>query len=45
MGGKSRKTGGISKALVNRIKRGRGNGTKNASAKKKTTGLLDGLSK
>ena len=47
MGGKSRKTGGVSKALINRIKsqgKGKGDAKSKSKAKKskpKSKGLLD----
>ena len=39
MGGKSRKTGGVSRALINRIKKGKTGGKK--PERKKSGGLLD----
>ena len=42
MGGKSRKSGGVSKTLINRIKKGKSG---KSSKKKKSGGLLDKPSK
>lgn len=50
MGGKSRKSGGVSKALINRIKQGRGGSKKRSKDggkpdKKRPEGLFDNPSK